>query len=314
MLVYDAVVAVAKADVEIAKKSVVGLSLHSKARRIFVITGSSNFHHFDELKQRLPAMILVDEDTVIDGVSIAAVRSFFGDAPERSKRVGWYFQQFLKMGMALSEEIADHYLIWDADTILLRPTDFIDETGRMLITVAQWEHQPYYRTLKRVLGIGRIVDFSFICEHQMVSRSIMSEMIDAIWARSPDSLSWVWAILSKVAAEDLPKSGFSEYETYGNYAFLNHADKYRVRSLPSFRSAMFVYGKFAPTYSLYSLGKCYHWASFEKWETPSRFVWLHRLNSLSAYSGARLRAALTGHRNPLLEAVRMIGAQGVLTK
>lgn len=314
MLVYDAVMTVAETDVVLARKSVTGLSLHSKARRIFIITARSNFGYFDGVRQRLPSVTLIDEDSVINGVDLAVMRTFVGEDPQRARKTGWYYQQFLKMAMALSEDVAEHCLIWDADTILLRPTEFFDEGGRMLVAPASEYHEPYFRTLERILGISRAVDFSFICEHQMVNRSIMREMIDVIKERSPNHSSWVWAILSQMEMEDFARGGFSEFETYGNYALLKHADRYQVRTLPFFRSGVFRYGVAASADSLYSLGKHFHWASFEKWQKVSRYVLLHRLKSSLAYMGARVGAVVTGKKNPLLEAVRLIGKEGKTVK
>ena len=41
-----------------------------------------------------------------------------------TNRVGWYLQQYLKLGVALHiPDLSDYYLVWDADNIATQPME-----------------------------------------------------------------------------------------------------------------------------------------------------------------------------------------------
>ena len=54
-----------------------------------------------------------------------------------TNRVGWYLQQYLKLGVAVHiPDLSDYYLVWDADNIAVRPIELfstVHEVGRCML-------------------------------------------------------------------------------------------------------------------------------------------------------------------------------------
>ncbi|MBI3850084.1 MAG: hypothetical protein HY298_07325 [Verrucomicrobia bacterium] len=156
---------------------------------------------------------VIAENEFIPGMTIEALREL--KVPYFPKAAGWYFQQLLKLQFAFVEPEEDYYLIWDADTVPLRPMRFFDLEGRMLLTKATEHHAPYFETYRRLFASEPDREFSFIAQHMLVQKSIAREMLGRIEQRIGGSGNWAWKIM-----RSLPETGdnlFSEYETYGHY-------------------------------------------------------------------------------------------------
>ena len=69
-------------------------------------------------------VVLIDEDSVVPGLSLKAAQKLVEKAGLPIERTGWYFQQFLKLGWALKDSTSPWYLSWDSDTIPVRPVVF----------------------------------------------------------------------------------------------------------------------------------------------------------------------------------------------
>lgn len=86
-------------------------------------------------------VVCVNENAIVPGLSVGAVRDnftcSFRTAVDRYRcqrlrgRAGWLLQQLLKLGLAsFREDLTEHFVIWDSDNVLLRPTVFFDEELR----------------------------------------------------------------------------------------------------------------------------------------------------------------------------------------
>lgn len=242
--IFDAVTCVGPLRPETSLTAVRSLQLHAGQRKIFVVTSRKLFPFFEDSLEPNGALHLVDEDEVIEGVSLQAIREYLEARAGAGARAGWYFQQFLKMAMCGHPEIGGHYLVWDSDTVALRPLAFFDADGRVLVSPKGERHPPYFVALRKLLGIERQVSFSFIAEHLMIDQRYMLELIEALRGsnsrKSRDS--WVWRVLDVITDRDLGGSGFSEYETYGNFIAARYPDSFRTRRLKSTRHAGLRFG------------------------------------------------------------------------
>lgn len=167
---------------------------------------------------------VVPEDGFVPGITIEALRGL--PVQGFPQAAGWYLQQLLKLQFAFVQPEDDYYLIWDADTVPLRPLRFFDSDGRMLLTKADEHHEAYFATYRRVLGEEPNREFSFIAQHILVQKSVAREMLGRIEAHVPGEGSWAWKIM-----RSLPSQGynlFSEYETYGHYLKSHYADRFRL--------------------------------------------------------------------------------------
>jgi len=269
-MVYDSILCVASKHKDISLMAIRSLLLFSQSRNIYVITSRENSPFFKKHLETYPSVTLLDEDRIIEGISLQVIQEYFNRRIGTPQRAGWYFQQFLKMSICRLPDLADHYLVWDSDTIALQPLRFIDPDGRVLVDIKTEHHKPYFELTQRVLGIERLVDFSFISEHLMIHKEYMNELISHFEARSSIGSSWVWLILNSIDERHLGQSGFSEYETYGNFMASKYKDSFRCRPLKSTRRGTHYFGMLPNRYDcFYMMLEGYTMATFETSESMS---------------------------------------------
>lgn len=132
-------------------------------------------------------------------------------------RSAWLYQQFLKWSAdALAS--TTHYLVVDADTVLIRPQVY-ECNGRTILNFGDEYHRPYFDFYERLLKETPACPVSFTTHQMLFDRSILRELRERI--ENLHGCSWIQAILRNIDAREL--SGSSDYETYGQYTFLHHA-------------------------------------------------------------------------------------------
>lgn len=175
------------------------------------------------IRRRLGATVeIIPEDGFLPGMNLRELQALPRfDFP---KNAGWYFQQFLKLQFAFTAPEDDYYLIWDADTIPLRPLSFFDADGRMLLTQAEEFHAPYFETYRRLFHAEPHREFSCIAQHMLVQKSVARAMLATIAQRADSREPWPWIVMRSLPAlEDFHL--FSEFETYGHYLKNNHPER-----------------------------------------------------------------------------------------
>ncbi len=274
-MIYDAVVCAGPQHQHVAALAIKSLQRFSEPGKIYVITAAGNFEYFQKLKRQGLPINMIDEDKLIEGVNLGCLKEYFVQRGAGPARAGWYFQQFLKMSICYHPDIADHFLIWDSDTIMLQPLSFSDSEGRILVNPYSQFHKPYFDLIEKFLDIESVADFSFISEHMMVNKKYMRKLIEEIEEKSCGK-SWPLTILDLVEDVHLGGSGFSEFETYGNYIHQHNPGCYRLRELRSLRSGSKHAGYQPGRSDLYLLSREYAYASFEVWtrfSTWKRTLW-----------------------------------------
>lgn len=279
----DIVICLAAKDYRIVKKVIRGCReyLQESSDSIFVITNKSNNFFFSEKWKMNNHVVLVDEDTLVEGLSFESVKMML----ERHFRVGthiypgWYLQQFLKMGFALSSYAKDEYLVWDSDTIPLHKLTY-KKGDKYLFTVKTENHQPYFYTLQNLLGFGKLYDRSFIAEHMPISTHVMRELVDNILHSHVEGKTWFEKIINATSGSD--EQAFSEFETYGNYCVNNYPGLFETRPLITMRTAGMLFGRGVTKRQLALLARMeYGTASFELRDMPhfprNIFNWWERL-------------------------------------
>ncbi|GAA4182956.1 DUF6492 family protein [Sphingobacterium ginsenosidimutans] len=265
---YDVVICVGPQHIEIAKIVINQVKRFFQAQQIYVITHASHFEKFQVLS--LSNLVLVNENELFDQFNFQSVADFLKQRINNGDRAGWYFQQFLKMEISKIIQ-SDYYLIWDADTIPLKPIDFFDKEERALIHKSEENHNPYFETLEHILGLKKTVNYSFISEHFMVQTKLMQNMLLEI-STNAGNQAWPYYILENITTKDLALSGFSEYETYGNFLNSTYPDNFRLRTSPSellntTRNGSMILGTLPNTKDLNFLEVLgLHYATFEIWQ------------------------------------------------
>ena len=263
---YDVVMCVAPNDIAIAALAIRSLLANVSARKLFVVTARKNFSAINAIVEN-DKLCFVDEARLIPGITLETVQSIVAGRTDCEVRPGWFFQQFLKMGMCFHPHIADHYLIWDSDTLLLRKTEFLDADGRALVAPTNRNCSRYFDTMERLLGYGKQVDYSFVAEHLVVKTQYMQALVSRISPPDSGAGSWVGRILCSIDANILNQSCFSEYETYGSFVAREFPASYQRRSLRSTRTATQLFGRIPNRFDLYSLmASGYDYATFESWQ------------------------------------------------
>lgn len=212
-------------DLPIYRLTAASLREYLPGSELHVITKKENFPEF---RAGCGAdLILWDEASLVPHLTLEDIKSAKLPFPERGS--GWYFQQFLKYAFVEVSNTDDHFLIWDADTILLRPLSFLSPNGKPIYTEATEYHAPYFETFEALFGQKANREFSFISQHQMISKSVLRQMLSEIETRFPSSKNWAWAILENLRGQGT--NLFSEYETYGHYLKWKYPNSFEVRRL-----------------------------------------------------------------------------------
>lgn len=265
---------------------------------IFLITNKKLFKQIVSGIKNEDICTLVDEDSLIKGLSFDYVRNILMATPKMNiNSVGWYFQQLLKYAFAQSKYCGEYYLTWDSDTLPISRLFFFQD-GQPLFTAKKEYHKPYFETMQKLIGMGKTAPYSFIAEHMIFRKEFVLELIDAINNSQIKGRNWIEKIIN---ACDLQEEGgpyFSEFETYGTFCTLRHPGFYGIQYLNTFRSAGVIRGRYVNDYVIEKLSADVDIASFEifderfpynferkKWEWSNR---IRRLKSVSASEGMKL--------------------------
>ncbi len=179
-------------------------------------------------------MQFIDEDLIYPNLNYSKIQTLLQIKKADIKRTGWYFQQFLKM--AYSQICTDeYYLIWDADTIPLKP---INITNKPWFDTKTEYHKAYFDTIIKLFpDLYKKNNYSFISEHMIIKTSIMKEIINTINKNSNIiGNTWFEKIINSIDESQISKSGFSEFETYGTYVEFKYPELYDIKEFNSLRS------------------------------------------------------------------------------
>lgn len=244
-------------DLPIYRITCESLRKHIPEASIHVVTRKEDFPKFRAACGS--EVTLWDENELLPELPLKELRAF--PLPFMPQGAGWYYQQFLKFAFHKVSNDDEHYLIWDADTVLLRPIELIDPEGRAIYTKANEHHPPYFLTFEQLFGVPARREFSFISQHQVINKAILREMLAEIERRNPDSPNWTKAIMKNLRGEG--SNLFSEYETYGHYAKLRHPGSIVFRELNWTRNGERLAGIPPDPRKLQRLSENYSFAAFE---------------------------------------------------
>jgi hypothetical protein len=150
---------------------------------------------------------------------------------KQNGRYGWYLQQFVKMeAIRRAHHECELVLIWDADTVPLKPLTFIDEKdGKLLYYRGNEYHKPYFGQIQRLLGMSRAENFSFIAQCFVARPAWVQELADFIESRQSGtpSKTYLMHIVDSIYFEK-SASAFSEYEFMGTYFMHTRRNKMKI--------------------------------------------------------------------------------------
>ena len=296
---FDVVLACRRKDLGVLRLALPRLRKYIPYHQCIIFTSHLNIRIFR--KTLGSEVVLVDEDKVIPGMTLQDLRQQV-KLPGFPQGAGWYFQQFLKLSYPRLFPDAQRYLIWDADTIPLRPIQVFGPQGQSFLTVATMNaaqppkgvaldpqtlqvlqkatqpHAEYFYNFENLLGEKANATISFISQHLAVQTATLQAMIRKIEDRFPGSEDWCWRVI-----RNLRGSGgnlFSEYEFYAHFALIHAPDLHRVRSLAWSRGGRLQGFGFQKERQLMEWSKTLDFVALEAWVSPLRRKMLdlfHRL-------------------------------------
>lgn len=296
---FDIVLACRKKDLGVLSLVIPRLRKFIPHQRCVVFTSILNLDLFRRSLGK--EVVLVDEDTVIPGMRLQDLRAKIS-LPGFPAGAGWYFQQFLKLSYPRLYPGAERYLIWDADTVPLRPIEVFGPNGESLLTVATMKaaspppgvnldvetlkmlrkatcpHDEYFFNFEQLLGEKTRSPTSFISQHMPIQVETLKQMTQKIENRFPGPESWCWKVI-----QNLHGSGanlFSEYEFYAHYALRHAPTRHRVRFLAWSRGGRLHGTASEQQKQLENWSEALDFVALEAWASPLRRKMLslfHRL-------------------------------------
>ena len=182
----------------------------------------------------------------------------------KQNRVGWYFQQLLKLyAGSVIPDILQDYLVIDADVFFMRPINTCSTDGQVIFDVGSEFHPPYFKHMLRlhpcfkrmstrnikVIDSGKpsftmfnnrntINEFvSGINHHMMFRKQWLDELFLMVEASCKEPSTPFWKIFMQCVDEHLNhapeiiESGASEYELYFHFLLQFHPNEIILRKL-----------------------------------------------------------------------------------
>ena len=227
--------------------------------KIYILTKKSNFK---ELESTFKGKITcLDEDEICKHLTLDNIKEYFKNRNENPERAGWYFQQFLKLSVSKLHFISNLYLVWDADAVALNPINFFTQNNKIYFEKNKEFHEPYFEIIEKILDLKKQVNFSFIAEHLVFNKKLVITILNKISKKE----TWWLDILDNITSENLSKSGFSEYELYGNYVSKFHKNEIEFRHLNKTRKGIKYLGEKPSIRGLKLFSSAFDYMSFERW-------------------------------------------------
>lgn len=237
---FDLVIMLTKGNLELFKKILPFYKTNISPKQIYVVAANDICCDIENLD-----VCFIDEASLYAGLTIDHIADIIEEISGRRERAGWYLQQFLKMAWSYRCEDKG-YVVIDADTVPLNRLDFISAEGKYLLTQKIEYNEPYFETIKALFN-GNVIrqgKFSFIAENMIFDCACVKELISDIESNSQlKGEKFYEKILYAINPKDLLASGFSEFETYGNYMLTYYPEKIQMRTLRTFRESVVILGK-----------------------------------------------------------------------
>jgi hypothetical protein len=168
------------------------------------------------VREVLPDTEVGTDEDLVDAALEAAIATAV--PPDR---LGWVRQQFLSL-VHVSTRARAPCLVWDADTIMLRPQLlWRDRAARLAIS--QEHHQPYFTLVRSLLpDLPLPLYTSTVAHHLVVDPDLLRDLLEEI-QRGPGGRPWWRALISRL--DRTSPSPMADYELYGQWIRTRHPDR-----------------------------------------------------------------------------------------
>jgi hypothetical protein len=159
----------------------------------------------------------------VDGVNLILDQDFWKllDPDWKHRKLynaNWTKQQIFKL--AVDNYVTGNVLIVDAEILFLKPTRWIENEKTNYYTSFSPRYDPYFALNKKLVGIDRLSQHSFIADTMVFSTKILQSIrtdIETLHQRP-------WLDVFDTLIIDTPGNALSEFELYGNYVLANYSN------------------------------------------------------------------------------------------
>lgn len=184
------------------------LLLYVPFKTLHLVVPDEDWQHFYDLYKDNKMLILYKDSYFIS----SRLNEYIKNKLCNESMYGWYIQQLIKIKLSSNFDDMDNILIWDSDTIPLRPLNFIRNDGDFNYYYSSEFHKPYFSTLKN-LGIDKVTPHSFIAQNFPLKSIYAKDFIDFI--ENIDDKYWMETLIDNL--DQSSDCAFSEYESLGNF-------------------------------------------------------------------------------------------------
>lgn len=138
-------------------------------------------------------------------------------------RPKWVYQQFLKLFQTVTS--TDWYLVIDADLLFNRPVSLFENGKPQFLLGHDQYHEPYFEFNKKMIGIGRVYNYSFLSECTLYDRYQINNMLEDNGYKS--RMHFVLEASKVIDGGCYP----AESELYGSYIYATQPDLYGYKRL-----------------------------------------------------------------------------------
>jgi hypothetical protein len=144
-------------DIPIILENYYSFKKFYEAFNIFIICPKNQINEF-KTKLNFQEIRIIDEDTIISFYDFNKIfNELSGSIKYKGdfhKRLGWYYQQILKICFVLNfiNSKKENIVIWDADTIILKKINFFKDAHSIKYATLFEFHKEYFQTNEKIIG------------------------------------------------------------------------------------------------------------------------------------------------------------------
>jgi len=223
-------------DIPIIKENYNNFKKLYESIKIFIICPQNEIELFKK-EVNFPEIEIINEKSIISFetfINIFENLSFSVNYKKQFKtRLGWYYQQILKISFVLNflSKNKKDIIIWDADTIILKKINFFKNMKSVKYGTFFEYHKPYFQTNEYILKAQPKYFISFLTQFIAISRLEFNFIVEKIFNNKFNkenlAIKISEIILESIFHQHKKYNGslFSEYELLGQLNYMSNKKK-----------------------------------------------------------------------------------------
>ena len=228
-------------NIPIIKKNYYNFKKIYKNINLFVVVPKKNKKIFKK-KLNFKDIFIIDEENIINFSSFKKISNkYLANTvyfKEIQKRLGWYYQQILKISFIYNfiEKKNENIIIWDADTIIINKINFFNKNTSNNHGTTSYFYKAYYETNKFILKklpsyyISSLAQFISLTPQEQKFLKKKLSLKKKIGKKFSETLTHIVMKAVSTIHKKYNGSLFSEYELIGQSNLLFKYDKQKLVS------------------------------------------------------------------------------------